>query len=189
MHTLRSLRVPAMALLCAASLFGTQPLYAATIPVRASGDLQAAINAAQPGDTIVLDAGATYTGNFLLPVKSGTAFITITTAATAGQPGDGTRVGPPHAPLLAKIRSDNAAAAIRTAAGTHHWRLLLLELPANYQGYGDIIQLGDGSSAQSQSSQVPYALELDRVYIHGDPTYGQKRGVALNAGSTTIRNC
>ena len=38
-----------------------------TIP--AGGDLQGALNAAQPGDTLVLQAGATYTGNFTLPTR------------------------------------------------------------------------------------------------------------------------
>lgn len=36
------------------------------------GDLQAPLNAAQPGDTILLEAGAEFVGNFVLPVKSGT---------------------------------------------------------------------------------------------------------------------
>ena len=40
------------------------------VTVNAGGDLQAAINNAQPGDTIVLQAGATFTGNFVLPDKS-----------------------------------------------------------------------------------------------------------------------
>jgi len=35
---------------------------------------------------------------------------------------------------------------------------------------------------------VPYELVLDRVYVHGDPVYGQKRGIALNSASTTITN-
>src|SRR5688572_7314021 len=42
----------------------------ATINVAAGGDLQAAINAAMPGDTIRLEAGATFTGTFVLPLKS-----------------------------------------------------------------------------------------------------------------------
>src|SRR5262249_2077780 len=41
-----------------------------TIPVAAGGDLQAAINQAQFGDVITLQAGATFTGNFTLPNKS-----------------------------------------------------------------------------------------------------------------------
>ena len=45
---------------------------AATLTVNAGGDLQAAIDAAHPGDTIVLQAGATFNGPFRLRVKNGT---------------------------------------------------------------------------------------------------------------------
>src|SRR2546428_4013492 len=47
------------------------------ITVNAGGDLQAALNSALPGDTIVLQAGAIFTGNFILPTKSGTGWIYI----------------------------------------------------------------------------------------------------------------
>jgi hypothetical protein len=33
---------------------------------------------------------------------------------------------------------------------------------------------------------VPHNLVLDRVYAHGDPSLGQKRGISLNSASTTI---
>src|SRR5689334_16633077 len=36
-----------------------------TIAVRSGGDLQAALDAAQPGDVITLEAGATFRGNFI----------------------------------------------------------------------------------------------------------------------------
>lgn len=42
-----------------------------TITVNAGDNLQQAINNALPGDTIVIEAGANFTGNFLLPPKSG----------------------------------------------------------------------------------------------------------------------
>ena len=45
--------------------------------VAAGGNLQAAIDAAQPGDTILLQAGATFSGNFTLPVKAGSGYVTI----------------------------------------------------------------------------------------------------------------
>jgi hypothetical protein len=48
-----------------------------TIPVRASDNLQAKLNDAKPGDTLVLDAGATWVGNFTLPPKSGNGWITL----------------------------------------------------------------------------------------------------------------
>jgi hypothetical protein len=182
------LRFPCMALLCALTFSTAQPASAATISVRSGGDLQAAINAAQPGDVIELEAGATFVGNFLLPVKSGSTFITIRTAGSQGLPGADVRITPAHAPRLARIRSGNSMSALRTAPGAHHWRLLLLEFQANVQGYGEIIQIGDGSSAQNQPAHVPHSIEIDRVYIHGDPLLGQKRGIALNGAGITIRN-
>jgi hypothetical protein len=182
------LRFPCLAVLCSFAVLSAARAHADTLTVNAGGNLQAAIDAAQPGDTIVLQPGATYVGNFVLPVKSGTSWITIRTAHGAGLPPAGARVTPAHAPLLAKIRSSNTAAALRTAPGAHHWRLLLLEFQANHEGYGDIIQVGDGSSAQHQPAHVPHSIELDRLYIHGDALMGQKRAVALNGAGVIIRN-
>ncbi len=162
---------------------------AATVAVRAGADLQAAINSAQPGDVLMLDAGATFTGNFVLPVKSGAEYITIRSAAAdASLPGPGVRMTPAFASLLPKIRSTNTAPPLITAAGAHHWRLQWLDFPATSLGYGEIIRIGDASSAQSTLAQVPYEFDLDRLYLHGDPLYGQKRGIALNGRSVTIRN-
>ena len=159
---------------------------AGTITVAAGGNLQQAINSAQPGDTIVLEAGATFTGNFVLPSKPGSDWITIRTADNIGLPGDGERVTPAHDPLLARIRSGNGSAAIATAAGAHHWRLMLLEVLANVNGAGDIIMLGDGTRAQSTPAQIPHDLAIDRLYLHGDPDKGQKRGISLNSAATVI---
>jgi hypothetical protein len=78
--------------------------------------------------------------------------------------------------------------ALVTAAGAHHYRLQFLEFLANQQGNSHIIALGDGSAGQNTLSSVAHHLILDRVYIHGDPTIGQKRGIALNSASTEIIN-
>jgi hypothetical protein len=160
-----------------------------THTVPAGGNLQAAINAAQPGDTIALAAGATYVGNFVLPAKTGTAYITIRTALpNHAAPAEGVRISPRDATVLAKLRSPNTAPALATAPGAHHYRILLLEFMANAGGGGNIINLGDGSVRQNSLAQVPYELILDRVYVHGDPALGQKRGIALNSASTSIIN-
>jgi hypothetical protein len=164
------------------------PAVAAT-DVPAGGDLQQAINNAQPGDTILLRPGVTYSGTFTLPNKFGSAWITIRTAGETGLPGDGERILPAHAPLLAKIRSGNIGPAFQTAPASHHWRLQLLEIQSTTNGTGDIVALGDGSSAQNTLAVVPHDLVVDRVYIHGDPVTGQKRGIALNSASTVITGC
>ena len=164
------------------------PAFAATHQVPAGGDLQAAIEAAQPGDTIELESGATYVGNFRLTVKDGRDFIVIRTGgADRDLPGPGVRINKSHAASLAKLRSGSLGAALTAMPGAHHWRVELVEFDANAAGAGDIIALGAGSS-QTQASQMPFELVFDRVYVHGDRVFGQKRGIALNAGATQIVN-
>lgn len=161
----------------------------ATINVPAGGNFQAALNSAQPGDTILLAAGATFTGNFVLPVKAGAQYITIRSSASdALLPPEGVRINPSYAPHLPKIRSPNTSASLTTQPGAHHYRLMFLEFPATYEGAYGIILLGDGSSAQNTLASVPYELLLDRVYVHGDPVYGQKYAVAMNSAFTTVIN-
>ena len=160
---------------------------AATHTVRAGADLQAVINAAQPGDVILLEANATFTGNYTLPAKAGTTYITIRSAtADASLPAAGVRITPASASLLPKIVGAGTAPALRTAVGAHHWKLQFLEIVGNSGGYGDIIQLGRGS--ETIAANQAHHLIIDRVYIHGRPTTGSKRGVALNSGETTIRD-
>jgi hypothetical protein len=165
-------------------------LHAEVRYVRAGDNLQAALNAARPGDELRLAAGATFSGNFVLPVTTGETYITVRSdLPDEGLPSPRQRVTPQTAARFARIQSPNGDAALRTAPGAHHWRLLFLEFPPTREGFGDIIQLGDGSSAQATLAQVPYELTLDRLYIHGDPAFGQKRGISLNARIVTIRNC
>lgn len=161
---------------------------AGIIPVGVGGNLQAAINAAQPGDIIVLQAATTFVGNFVLPVKPGAQFITIRTAVDDSVlPGPDQRIGPQHEGLLATLRSPNALPVLRTAPGAHHWQLVGVRILGG-GGSADIITLGSGSTQQNDYGQVPQHLVLDRVIIRGDPARGQKRAIALNSGTTTIRN-
>jgi len=161
----------------------------ATITVRAGDDLQRALNDAKPGDTIVLERAATFTGNFVLPAHAGEGAITVRTSGDEGLPREGEAITPEAASVLAKLRSPNGSPALGTRPGARGWRLTLLEFQANRGGAGEIVALGDGSSAQKTLEQVPSDLMLDRLYIHGDPERGQKRGIALNSAATTIRGC
>lgn len=163
------------------------PATAATHSVPAGGDLQQALDAARSGDTVLLASGATYLGNFKLPAKPATAYITIRTDAPANRlPAAGVRTSPADAAVLAKIKSPNSSPALSTAAGAHHWRFENVEFPATANGSGDIIALG--GSAQTSTAQMPHTLVFDRVYVHGDPVVGQKRGISLQSGATEIIN-
>ena len=157
------------------------------IRVSEGQDLQAAIDAAKAGDIILLASGARFAGNFVLPKHGGSDFITIRTDAD-GLPGPGVRTGPVYSGRLAVLHSPNSAPALRTAPGTHHWRIEQVEFRANAGGYGDIVALGNGGTEQARHEDVPHTIVLDRVYVHGDPLTGQKRGIALNSASTQIVN-
>src|SRR5262249_12420874 len=157
----------------------------------AGGDLQAALNAAQPGDTILLQAGATFTGNFTLPAKDGAQYITVRSSALdRSLPPAGTRLTPAFAPALAKIRGNQNGPRLSTApGGTSYWRLMFLEFsPSVPNNNAHLLELGKTGGAQSTLATVPHHVVIDRCYFHGDPAYGQRRGLALNSGDTQVLN-
>jgi hypothetical protein len=159
----------------------------ATVAVPAGGDLQAAINAAKPGDTITLEAGATYAGTITLPKKPGDGWIVLRTATPDGElPMPGTRVAPSHAPLMAKITAPAGLPAIQTEAGAHHYRIIGIEI-APISNMVDVYTLvALGSTAQTSLDEVPHDIVLDRMFIHGFPDRYLKRGVELNSARTSV---
>lgn len=158
-----------------------------SVPVHSGGDFQAALNAAQPGDEIVLQAGATFVGPFVLPAKSGAGWIII--RSSGALPSAGVRVQPSDAAQMPKLVSQNSSIpVIQTAPGAHNYRLTGLEITAN-DGATDatsLVNLGDGSTAQNSLDKVPHDLVLDRMFIHGTSSLGFRRCIALNSGSTAI---
>ena len=121
------------------------PVAGATITVRAGDDLQAALDRARPGDTVLLEAGATWVGAFVLPAKDGNRPIVVRSATEDRRlPGPTSRIGPQHSALLPKLKPSGSEPALRTAPGASQWHLLALEFIGNGQA-GDLIALGDGS--------------------------------------------
>jgi len=160
-----------------------------TINVPEGGDLQAALNDAQPGDQIVLAAGATYTGSFTLPVKSGAGWIIIrTSTADADLPTEGQRMKPSYAALLPKIVTPNAEPAIRTRPRAHNYRFMGVEVTVadSVTNNNGLVLFGDGSDAQNTLAAVPHELILDRSYIHGNATGNLRRCVALNSATSAV---
>jgi len=160
-----------------------------------NGQLQAALNAANLGDVIELQAGATYPGKIQLPNKTnGTGWIIVRSSAWQTLPPPGTRVSPQHVSLMAKITTNPSSLsepAVVTQEGAHHYRFIGIEvtgadLGPTGQQYGLVIV--DGShhdsnnvfQVQPTNALTPHHIVIDRCYIHGTPTGEFIRGVLMN---------
>ena len=158
-----------------------------TIRVNAGGNLQTAINNARPGDSIVLQAGTTFTGPFTLPNKgASTQWIHIRSSGVANLPAPGNRVSPANAVDMATIvGAGSPVIALSTQDGAHHYRFIGIEFkPAPGTFTNGLIRLGSG--AETSASQFPHDIVVDRCYIHGDPNLGGRRGVVLNGASSSV---
>ncbi|MEO7997433.1 MAG: hypothetical protein ABI852_08315 [Gemmatimonadaceae bacterium] len=146
--------------------------------VLAGQDLQAVLNAAQPGDEIVLANGATFTGNFVLPPKTGAGWIVVRGDVAISAPG--TRIDPKMLLSAGTIVTNNSDPAIRTGPGASRWRLVGFEIShatgARYN-YG-IVVLGRGD--ELSVDLMPTDIVLDRMFVHGSTTDGNSRCVAFN---------
>ena len=153
------------------------------IQVPAGANLQTALNSAVRGDVIELAAGATYTGNFTLPAKAGTGWITIRTRTTL--PAPGTRMTPAIASTarLAKLRTPNSMPALQTAGSPQsaYYRITGVEIISSWTGMTfALVYLGDAKNVTTSASMLSTDIVLDRVYVHGGTTQSVQRCIALN---------
>lgn len=179
---------------------------AATIVVPAAGDLQAAINAANCGDEIVLQAGATFAGNFILRYKgpcSGTDadYITLRTSNLPGITPAGTRITPAQASSMPTVLASSSNPALEAEANAHHYKLIGI----NFRNVGgniftpEIITIGKRSSGGDiPFAQHPHHIIFDRNWIHeatNDTTTPDSaattsdRGMDINATDIVVTEC
>lgn len=162
--------------------------------VQAGGELQTAINAASCGDTIQLEAGATFTGDFLLPAKhcDDSHWIIIRTSASDGLlPGEGKRITPCYASvaslpgrpafkctsaqkLLATLMTTKSVGPITLAAGASHYRLgpglEITRAPTTGLNYGLI---------EPTTREPADHIIVDRDWVHGTAQDETTRGLFL----------
>ena len=157
--------------------------------------LTTALNSAQLGDTIVLNAGTTYAGQFTLPNKTtGSGWITIQSSALDKLPAEGVRVTPNDAVNMPRIQAPGSnASAIRTPAGSpsHHFKMIGIEIvgPANNSDLTALMELGTSTVEQSTMETVPHDFVIDRCYFRPNiPTASIRRAIALNSATTDIVN-
>jgi hypothetical protein len=183
------------------SAMSDTPAPGAVISLNAGGDLQSALNSATCGDTIQLQEGATFTGQFTFPAKScddNHWIIVRTSAADSVLPAEGSRLTPCYAGVsslpgrpafkcasannvLAKVvmKSMNASGPIEFAPGANHYRFLGLEI-TRLQSAPLVYSL-----AAVESQGTMNHIVFDRVWMHGTAQDDTNRGVELG-GSTYI---
>ena len=163
-----------------------------TITVRQGEDLQGKINSAKAGDTLVLEAGATWIGNFSLPARSDSGWIAIRGSQEAKLPKAGQRVSPADASSMPKILSPNSTNAIGAADGTQGWRLVGLEIgvvPAWPNVVYQLLVFGSGTgdwNRRRPTDVVTSRIIIERCYIHGSPSQKVRRGILANAADMRI---
>ena len=174
------------------SAMSNTPAPGSTITVSSGGDLQAALNNANCGDTIQLQAGATFTGVFTFPAKScddNHWIIVRTSADDSLLPAEGTRLTPcyagvsslPGRPSLQCASTNNVLAKlvmakasdgpIVFASGANHYRLMGLEI-TRLPGTGSVNALSSIATGGTANNLV-----FDRVWMHGTAQDETTRGV------------
>ena len=174
------------------------PAPGSVVTVNAGGDLQAALNNAQCGETIQLQAGATFSGKFMVPAKScdNNHWIVIRTSSPdSALPAEGQRITPCYAGVaslvgrpqyncsnpknvMAKVQNNKQAdGPIQLADGANFYRFIGLEITrvAGMAG-SDRLFTGKGS--------VDHVV-VDRSWLHGNPQDETNDGVNLD-GATNV---
>lgn len=166
----------------------------------AGGDLQSALNNLACGDTLQLQAGATFTGLFVFPAKNcdSAHWITVRTSTPdASLPSEGTRITPcfagvgslPGRPSFNCASVSNVMARIvmnpvpnpgpvQFASGANYYRLIGLEITRPV-GTGVVTALVSVKGSTGTSDHIV----IDRSWLHGTTQDDTTRGVWL--GGTT----
>jgi hypothetical protein len=164
-----------------------------SVEIPAGRDLQAAINKARCGDTLVLQAGATWDAPgtyvpFVLPNKGCAEANAITIQSSAHNSLPNGRVSPADAVNMARIRALGGAGAFQFASGSSHWILDGLE----------ITNKGSDTAAEMVNNLVDASdpkvshITIQRSFLHPketgkDYTRSVLRAVMFNGSSLTFK--
>ena len=180
-----------------ASSMADTPALGPVISVNAGGDVQAALDSAHCGDTIELQAGASFTGTFRFPALSCDTdhwIIVRTSAPNSALPAEGHRLTPcyagvaslpgrPNFPcnnpqnVLARLVAASIIGPVIFQTGANHYRLIGLELVrmAGTKSASTLVSVEAAGHADH--------IVLDRSWLHG--TVEDETRVGFNLMGTT----
>ena len=155
------------------------------VNVPAGGNLQAVLDKAQLGDTIVVPAGAMFRGPIKLPNKPGSGWIYVVSSHLANLPPPGTRVGPANAANMPKIVAPNFWNALDTVANSHHFRFVGIEF-APAPGTTETYVLVRVGNSDTSPATLPHHIVFDRCYVHGNPNVQSQRGIEIDGAYVAV---
>lgn len=173
----------------------TMPVQRGTVRRIPAGDsraFQAALKASTCGDTIILQAGSTYSGTFMIPdIGSCTGWVIIESSNSAELPA-GVRVGPASVPNMATLTSALLVPVLQfKAEGIHDFRFIGLEIScatgvcdAPKDLTNGLVEIDGG--LPSSVSATPNDIIIDRCYIHGSPTQNIRSGIRANGTNIAV---
>ncbi|MDG2408491.1 MAG: hypothetical protein P8M53_05715, partial [Pirellulales bacterium] len=166
------------------------------IEVKEGDSLNAALQKAQLGDQIVLDAGARFPGPIVLPAKpafegqGGSPWITIRTSKLSDLPSVGHRVGPEHAESMPIICTDTSYPAITSEFRAHHYHFIGIEITTTSEKTYDLVRFGfdttRGRAHATSIDQLPDKIVFERCYLHGSRTRDLRTGITMNTKAFAI---
>lgn len=180
------------------STLANTPAPGNTILATAGSNLQTILNSANCGDTIELQAGATFVVSVLLPAKNCDDqhwIILRSSSSDTALPAEGTRITPCYAGVaslpgrpsfscsspsnsMARLVAPKGMPTIRLAAGANHYRI--------GPGLEITRAVGDGYHGALIGHVIPVDqiisnVVIDRDWIHGTTTDDTARGINLDA--------
>lgn len=182
------------------SAMSDTPAPGSVIKVAAGGNLQSALNNAQCGDVIQLQAGATFSGQFAVPAKNCDINHWIwvrTSSPDSALPAEGQRATPCYAgvaslegrPQYTCAEPQNVMTKVQIAAqgdgpfqfaaGANFYRFVGLEVtrPAGTPGVAQLFSIQKGATADH--------IVVDRSWLHGATQDETNTGVNVN-GMTNV---
>lgn len=152
-------------------------------------DCQSAVNAASPGDEVVIDAGYVCM-HLVLPDKGDSSdYVVIRSSDVTALPPEGQRLSREDAAHLAIIETRNYEFAVgvedvpsgsRAVISPNHYYLLGLEMRVSAkstQKNGYIVKLRKEASSLAD---MPHDIVIARSWIHGNPGQEVRTGIDMN---------
>ena len=150
------------------------------VSVKTSGELTAALKAAQDGWTIEAEPGVLYVGAFVAPQLRPGARATLRVRGVL----EDRRVSPKDNGRLATLRAPAGAVSLTVWGG---WTVDGFKFESDGNAFG-LVRVGSAEGYAS-AADVPQHVELRRFVIDVPADKQERRGVMVHGGHVTLRQC